>query len=230
MDNTSSINFTLLEKAIGYHFNDRSLLTLALCHSSNSQNTGMSNERLEFLGDAVISIVISEYLYRSAPDANEGKLSKLRSSAVSTAALAEASRLLDLKSFALTGKSLGNVSLSDSVHANLFESVAGALFLDGGIANARIFVCSALKGYLDQLISRGPEVNYKSLLQITLQKNGNDLPTYKVVSCRGENHNRIFDIRVILNGRTFEAGSGSSKKEAEQDAARKCLKAMGKLQ
>lgn len=222
-------NISALETRIGYSFKDSGLLSLSLCHASDIQSTGMSNERLEFLGDAVISAVISEHLFRCLPDQNEGQLSKLKSAAVNTSALASVCKRLELNTCACIGNSLSERSLPESVLANLYESLVAAVFLDGGYKAAADFIHSSMEDILHQLMDSGPSENYKSMLQNLTQKKNQKLPEYKTLTIQGEKHNREFAITVTVNGIEYGPGHGRSKKEAEQAAAKICLESTNVL-
>ncbi len=219
----------MLETKISYSFKDTKLLELSLSHASAIQSTGKSNERLEFLGDAILSAVISDHLFRSLPDRDEGQLSKLKSAAVNTTTLAGLGRELELDTYACIGKSLSERPLPDSIFANLYESLVAAVYVDGGYEAARKIIHFCMSHILQRLIDSGPAENYKSRLQNMTQKKNQKLPEYKTLHVHGEKHNREFSISVMVNGVEYGPCRGSSKKEAEQAAAKRCLESMNVL-
>lgn len=219
-----------LEKRIDYKFNNKNYLIEALTHSSfaNERHNGYkSNERMEFLGDAVLSIVSAEYLYHKYPDMPEGELSKLRSSLVCTDSLSGFARRIDLGSALFLGKGEAHSGGQNrpSILENAFEALIAAVYLDGGMENARKFVLS----FLDSTIENHQInfVDYKSTLQEIVQQNPDENVSYYLVSERGPDHNKVFEVEVHLNSNVIGKGIGRSKKSAEQEAAREALKLMG---
>ncbi|MBQ7903431.1 MAG: ribonuclease III [Oscillospiraceae bacterium] len=215
-----------LEKNIGYHFKDKELLRTAVTHSSyaNESRGNMAyNERLEFLGDAVLQLITSEKLFRENPDMPEGRMSKQRAALVCEDALAGYSAEIHLGDFLLLGK--GEEATGGrqrpSILADAFEAVTGAIFLDGGMDNAKKFV----RHFLDA--AHLSLKDYKTLLQEIIQKNPGERLSYVVTGESGPDHDKVFDVEVHLNSNIIGRGTGKSKKQAEQAAAKEALALMG---
>ena len=215
-----------LEKNIGYHFMDKNLLKTAVTHSSyaNENRGGMAyNERLEFLGDAVLQLITSEKLFKENPDMPEGRMSKQRAALVCEDALAGYSHEIHLGDFMLLGK--GEEATGGrkrpSILADAFEAVIGAIFLDGGMDNAKKFV----RRFLDD--AHLSLKDYKTLLQEIIQKNPGERLSYVVTGESGPDHNKVFNVEVHLNSNVIGKGTGKSKKQAEQAAAKEALALMG---
>ena len=215
-----------LEKNIGYHFKDKELLRTAVTHSSyaNESRGNMAyNERLEFLGDAVLQVITSEKLFRENPDMPEGRMSKQRAALVCEDALAGYSAEIHLGDFLLLGK--GEEATGGrqrpSILADAFEAVTGAIFLDGGMDNAKKFV----RHFLDA--AHLSLKDYKTLLQEIIQKNPGERLSYVVTGESGPDHDKVFDVEVHLNSNIIGRGTGKSKKQAEQAASKEALALMG---
>ena len=216
----------VFENNIQYTFKDISLLELALTHSSyaNESKVHMEyNERLEFLGDAVLQLITSEKLYTENPNMPEGKMSKQRASLVCEDALAVYSKQIDLGRFMLLGKGEENTGGRErpSVLADAFEALIGAIFLDGGIEPAKKFV----RRFLDD--AHLTVQDFKTLLQEIIQKNPGERLSYVVVGESGPDHDKSFEVEVRLNSNPIGRGEGKSKKQAEQQAAKEALGLMG---
>ncbi|MBQ9517345.1 MAG: ribonuclease III [Eubacterium sp.] len=219
-----------LERKIEYTFKNRDYLIEALTHSSyaNENAGGFScNERMEFLGDAVLSIISAEYLYTKFPEMPEGKLTKLRSSLVCTQSLSAFAREIELGSRLKMGKGETACGGSErpSVLENAFEALIAAIYLDGGMDEAKRFVLRFLSREVDS-----HHVNfrdYKSLLQEIIQQNPDETLTYTVVGTSGPDHDKRFDVELKLNSNIIGKGHGTSKKNAEQLAAKEALELMG---
>jgi ribonuclease-3 len=216
----------VFENNIQYTFKDISLLELALTHSSyaNESKVHMEyNERLEFLGDAVLQLVTSEKLYTENPDMPEGKMSKQRAALVCEEALSEYSKQIDLGRFMFLGKGEENTGGRErpSVLADAFEAVIGAIFLDGGIEPAKKFI----RRFLDD--AHHYNQDFKTLLQEIIQKNPGERLSYVVVGESGPDHDKSFTVEVRLNSNPIGTGTGKSKKQAEQQAAKEALGLMG---
>lgn len=214
------------EKNIGYTFKNKDFLKLALTHSSyanESKKQGAYNERLEFLGDAVLQLVTSEKLYKENPDMPEGQLSKQRAAIVCEDALAGYSRRISMGDFLQVGKGEESTGGREraSILADAFEAVVGAIFLDTGIENAKKFILSFVD---DAHLSLQ---DYKTLLQEIIQKNPGERLSYIVESETGPDHDKNFKVGVFLNSNPIGSGSGKSKKQAEQQAAKEALGLMG---
>jgi ribonuclease-3 len=215
-----------LEERLGVRFRDRSLLDLALRHGSFSHERGRdpekSYERLEFLGDAVLSLVVSDDLYRRNPDADEGGLAKQRARIVNEAALASVARRLNLGQYLLLGRGeeKGGGRQRPSMLADAVESVIGAVYIDSGFGVAHHLVTRWL-GELGDVLQRAGE-DFKSQLQERLQRR-RQMPRYRIAQEEGPDHARSFVAVVEAGGRTVGEGRGNSKKEAEQAAASDAL-------
>ena len=214
---------------IGYEFKDGSLLETALTHSSYARENGdlqsSCNERLEFLGDAYLDAIISEELYSRLPDENEGVLTKQRALIVCGASLAEVAREIELGKELKLGKGEEQAGGRDreSIIANAVEAVIAAIVMDGGYQLARKFVLEHFEKRIQDVISGRVHTDYKSELQEYYQSNGPVEIKYDLLSEEGPDHDKTFYVRVMINGTERGKGSGKSKKEAEQNAARDAL-------
>jgi ribonuclease-3 len=218
----------LLESVLGHTFGDRSLLKQALTHPSlgyEMQRTQPDNQRLEFLGDAVLQLILSEILYLKFPLADEGMLTKVRAQVVSTKALSIVAKRIHLGGFLLMGR--GEESSGgrerDSTLADALEALAGAIFLDGGMDAARSMTCSLFRHTLENLGSSPVEENPKGQLQEILQAISPKAPSYEILQESGPDHAKSFLSKVIWCGTELGRGLGRSKKEAEVEAARSAL-------
>lgn len=219
-----------LEKRIGYKFKNKDYLMEALTHSTFAyeRDNGMKcNERLEFLGDAVLSAISAEFLFEKYPDMPEGQLTKLRASLVCTDSLSGFARKIDLGKALLLGKGEANTGGADrpSNLENAFEALIAAIYLDGGMECARTFVL----GFLNEALENH-NINfkdYKTTLQEVVQKNPGENVTYVLVGESGPDHNKEFVMEVHLNSNVIGVGKGRSKKSAEQAAAKEALELMG---
>lgn len=204
------------EEAIQYEFQDPSLLRRSLTHSSAATTRLDCNERLEFLGDAVLGAVICEHLFARFPDRREGQLTQQKSHLVSRAVCTDVGARLGLHQFIFVGKGLA--SIPDSLKAAVVESVIAAIYLDGGLEEARAFI---LRAFEPELQDGGDSEadNSKSLLQEETQKHGSVVPRYKILNERGPDHAREFQVAVAVGELRFVGDWARSKKLAEQDAA-----------
>ncbi|MDP1836845.1 MAG: ribonuclease III [Chlamydiales bacterium] len=213
-----------IETKIGYVFQDKSLLTLAFIHRSfineSREFVQEHNERLEFLGDSVLGLLVAEYLYRYLPETPEGELSYLRSRLVEASSCVLYVQKLDLGSYLLLGKGerMNDGRGRESILADLFEAVIGAVYIDGGIEAARRFLFKNYSTEMQQILSR-PVRNWKALLQDHTQKKYQQTPYYLVIHESGPDHSKIFEIAVLVNEKEWGRGVGPSKKEAQQAAA-----------
>ena len=223
---------TDLQNKIGYQFKNPALLNEALTHSSYANEHKSQhikyNERLEFLGDSVLSIVVSDYIYKNCPELPEGELTKLRASLVCEKSLYEFAKKIDLGKYLILSKGERNNGGTDrpSILSDAFEALIAAIYIDGGIAPASKhilnFVIPAIKN------SKKKKINdYKTTLQEILQKNPGEKLEYVLVKESGPDHNKHFFVEVHLNSNVIGKGGGKSKKEAEQQAAREALELMG---
>ncbi len=216
-----------LEVAIGYSFRNITLLQNALTHSSYANerwhNSLMSNERLEFLGDSVLGMVVAEYLYRNFPDRPEGELTRMRADMVCEQALAVVANKIRLGDHLLLGRGeeQGGGRNRASILADAVESVIAATFLDGGMDAAKAFINTFI--LCDVPVTRLHNADYKTALQEQVQRKKNQVLSYVMVGQSGPDHDKRFDVEVRLNDAVVGRGTGSSKKRAEQDAARNAM-------
>ncbi|MCL2014346.1 MAG: ribonuclease III [Oscillospiraceae bacterium] len=209
----------------GYSFRDKELLFEALCHSSysNEYNMKKNNERLEFLGDSVLSLIVAAHLFKKFPGIVEGDLSKIRASLVRDKSLAKNAKDIGLGEMLLLGKGEDNTGGRKrvSILEDAFEAVIGAIFLDGGIEPAREFVLR----FVPENISKKPDMgfDYKTELQEIIQRNPDDKVSYTPVEESGPAHDKVFKMQVTLNNKAIGEGEGKSKKLAEQMAAKNAL-------
>ncbi|MBR6510255.1 MAG: ribonuclease III [Clostridia bacterium] len=219
------------EKKLGYTFKNPNLLLNALTHSSyaNETRNGISsNERLEFLGDSVLSVIVSDYIFKEFSKIPEGELTKLRASLVCEKSLCGFSRELNLGKYLKLGKGedKGGGRERDSILADAFEAVLAAIYLDGGMEEARRHV---MRFILPELEQTDDEVfkDYKTALQEIIQRNPEESVTYTLKGESGPDHDKVFEVQVHLNSNVIGEGKGKSKKRAEQMAAKQALTLMG---
>jgi len=214
-----------LEAKLGIAFLNRSLLNQSLTHSSYANESKIKiydNERLEFLGDAVIKLVISEYLYNKFPGHNEGDLTKIRAVAISDDILSLVAKKLKISIFILLGSNerrTGGYERKSNL-ANVLEALIGAIYLDSGLGKARDILLELLVPEIDKISKVGYMKDFKSALQEYVQKKKWGLPDYKVIKEVGPKHKKIFIMEVMIRGDSYGIGRGPNKKEAEQSAAR----------
>ena len=217
-----------LEKKLGYTFHNKELLRQALTHSSfaNERLPGKDNERLEFLGDSVLGFITAEYLFKTLRKTPEGELTKLRANAVCERALAGFARELDLGGYLLLGKGEQNTGGADrpSILSDAFESVIAAIYLDGGMEEARRFVLRFITNIATDVSAA---TDYKTLLQEVIQKNPDEHLSYVLAAEAGPDHDKTFTVEVYMNSNCNATGEGHSKKKAEQAAAKEALRLMG---
>ncbi len=219
-----------LEQQIHHRFKDETLAIQALTHSSAKDKDLPCNERLEFLGDAILGHVVSEYLYRHFPGFEEGELSSMKSIIVSAKTLAEKAREIQLDRILILGRGLAEKrQLPQSILCNAFEAVIAALYLDAGLEAAREFILSTIRLKIDEILKDEHEKNYKSLLQDHAQRKLCTIPDYYVTNETGPDHRKMFEVMVELEGRRYGPAWGSNKKEAEQRAAKLALETLGLL-
>lgn len=211
-----------MKTILGYTFKDPSLLKQALSHPSTKNETNNSNERLEFLGDAVLSMVVSEILYREFPDKEEGQLSIIKSEIISRSILSTVALAEKLEKEIILGK--GIKQISSSMLANTLEAILGAIYLDGGLEAVREIVNRLFLDRIRKVAQQPNEVNYKASLQQYTQKYFKLIPKYHIVSISGSSHSPIFEVTVKVNNQIYGVGSGRTKKQAEQNAAKEALK------
>ena len=203
-----------------YTFRDPSLLTSALTHASSAGHRLESNERMEFLGDAILGFVVCEYLYDTYPDLLEGDMTKIKSAVVSRRVCAQISQRINLADMLNLGKGMsGRPSLPNSVAAAVLESVIAAIYLDGGMEPARQFVLEHMKPYIHEAAESTHQSNFKSVLQQYAQRHLPYNPQYVLLDEKGPDHAKCFEVCVEIDGRRFSSAWANSKKEAEQKAA-----------
>lgn len=227
-DSGDAEQIAAVSRLVGYRFKDQRLLLIGLCHRSfmrTLEKGSDSYERLEFLGDSVLGLVISEQLYRDRPGETEGNLTKTKAMLVNETTLAQVGREIGLNAFirlsADEDKSGGRDR--NSIIADAFEAVIGAIYLDGGIDPARAFILKEIYGRRDSIISDLAQRNYKGELLELVQSKGDGVPKYDVISEAGPDHDKTFHVIVTVAGEKVGDGTGQSKKEAEQRAAATAL-------
>ncbi len=209
---------------LGYHFRDERLLSEALTHASSADHRLQSNERMEFLGDAILGFVVCEFLYHTYTDLLEGEMTKVKSAVVSRKVCAQISHKLNLCSLLNLGKGMaGRSALPKSIEAAVFESIIAAIYLDSDLETARRFILEHIKPYIDESIESTHQSNFKSVLQQYAQKRLPSTPSYLLLDEKGPDHSKAFEICVELDGRRYPSAWAISKKEAEQRAALNAL-------
>lgn len=218
------------EALLQYQFKDTSLLSKALTHASVAQIRLDSNERMEFLGDAILGMVVCHHLYAKYPDLLEGDMTKIKSLVVSRAVCAEVAVEMGLADLLFLGKGMARqASLPHSVAAAVFESIIGALYLDGGLRRARTFIVRHIGPRIAAAMEDDHQNNFKSLLQQNAQRRWRGTPEYHILDEKGPDHSKCFEVAVVISGRHFSSAWGISKKLAEQQAARRALVELGVL-
>jgi ribonuclease-3 len=213
-----------IEEILVYRFRDPTLLREALTHASGADHRLASNERLEFLGDAILGAVVCALLFRKFPDYLEGDLTKIKSNVVSRRICAKISDELGLDQFLVIGKGMGShAQTPPSVLADVFESLIGAIYLDGGIDAAHEFIVRHIEPEIDAAVDGHGGVNYKSNLQQVAQREYGETPTYVLMDEKGPDHSKCFQISALIGERRFASAWGRNKKEAEQLAALNAL-------
>jgi ribonuclease-3 len=214
----------LAESIIGYEFKDKSLLEQALSHSSAVDSRDHSNERLEFLGDAVLGFIVCNETFQSFPDFEEGDMTKVKSAVVSRRVCAEIAQDLNLNRILKVGKGMSSGELPESVSGAAYEAIIGAIYLDTGFQSAQDFVLLTIAGRIDDAAASTHQDNYKSVLQQVGQKIAGFAPSYVVLDEQGPDHAKCFEICVELGSTRYTSKWGASKKQAEQLAALEALK------
>jgi len=221
----------LFQKHAQIRFKSLALLNLAFSHRSfaNEQADGVdNNEKLEFFGDSVLGLVVSEYLVTALPDKTEGDMAKIKSHVVSEESLAEIGRILRLDNFILIGKGeeYSGGRSKKALIADAMEAIIGAYYLDSGFKAVRTFIQNLLIPQINKVLEDRHKKDYKTLLQEYVQKRFKSYPRYRIVHRKGPDHNRTFWIEVGIGKRTYGPGTGKNKKEAEQQAAGIAYKAL----
>ena len=222
-----------LEERIGYRFSDAGLLYQALVHRSwlneRPELDLEDNERLEFLGDSILEFVTTKYLYDKYPGETEGRLTMMRAVVVDRRNCARIAREMRLGDFVLVGRGerVEEGTVKNSILANAFEAIVASIFLDGGMERARDFVLRMIEKYSPD-VEKKVSGNFKAELQVYVQREHGIIPRYEVVSAMGPNHQKIFEVKVLIGGKVYGQGKGLSKKAAEQAAAKSALRKMRK--
>lgn len=218
------------QDVISYKFSNLNLLKQSLTHSSACATRADSNERLEFLGDAVMGLVICEEIFTRAPDLPEGDMTKIKSSVVSRETCAAVSAEIGLTELLHLGKGIIlSSSMPSSLGAAVLESVIGAVYLDGGLEPAREFILTRMGSHLAAAMASDHQRNFKSLLQQYAQRKFSRTPQYDMLDEKGPEHSKCFEIAVRVGGRQFPSAWGNSKKQAEQKAALSALLELGAI-
>ncbi len=221
-----------IEAKLGHHFANKQLLTLAFTHCSyvnESRTTTQHNERIEFLGDSVLGLMVSEYLYRTLPNLPEGELSSLRAKLVEASSCISYIQKLDLEKYLLLGRGerMNDGRGRETILSDLLEAIIGAIFLDGGFNAAQKFFFDKFKDEIDGIL-QAPLRNPKAILQDLCQKKYQITPHYKVLNEIGPDHSKVFKVVVMLDENEMGYGEGPSKKEAQAAAAKNALGAFPK--
>jgi ribonuclease III len=211
------------QEDLGYRFTNLDLLKSALTHTSGANTRANSNERLEFLGDSVLGLIVCEYLFHKYPHFQEGDMTKVKSAVVSRQACTNFSRDLHLEDSLFLGRGMQDREVPASLLANVFESVVGAVFLDSDYATARSFVLPILQSEIEVFIQGMNQSNHKSLLQTMVQRQGCDVPRYQILDEQGPDHARSYKIAVFIGYQRYPAAWGVNKKEAESRAAQNAI-------
>jgi ribonuclease III len=224
------VSLDSLQLKVGYTFSNPKLLEMALLHASVVDRRHESNERLEFLGDAVLGMIVCHELYSRFPHYLEGELTKIKSMLVSRKTCADVIEKSGLTQFLKIGKGMNAYrKLPRSCSAALYESVIGAIFLDGGLEPTRNFILATLGPMLDQADANQHQENFKSMLQQYAQRTMDTTPIYELLDEKGPDHSKCFEVGVVIGSRRFTGAWGPSKKEAEQLAAHRALRELNLL-
>ena len=218
-----------LQERSGYHFNDLKLLREAMTHASSADHRRDSNERLEFLGDAVLGLVVCQAVFQRLPEALEGELTKIKSAVVSRRICARVADKLRLTEPLILGQGMGMAELPKSLAAGVFEAFVGAMYIDGGLDPARRFILANMSAEIEHAARSDHQFNFKSQLQQYSQRHLSAAPQYELLDEKGPDHSKCFEIAVNVGGRQFASAWGPSKKEAEQKAAHTALVELGAL-
>ncbi len=220
-----------IEQIVGYKFSDRNLLVKALSHSSAVDSRFLSNERLEFLGDAVLGVVVCQLLFEQFPDYLEGNLTKIKSMLVSRRTCARIAKQLGIQKFLTVGKGMETSrALLGSLAAGTLEAIIAAVYIDGGYDAARNFIVKLFEPLILQADAEHPHGNFKSVLQQYVQQRFNIVPVYELLDEKGPDHDKCFESVVVISGRYFSSAWGTTKKEAEQKAAYNALIELGVIE
>ena len=220
------MNLENLEENIGYHFKNKELLKNELTHTSYAyEHHVASNEKLEFLGDSILEFVSSEFMYNKYTNLKEGEMTKVRATVVCEESLYKIAKLHNFSDFLLLGKSEVTTggTKRPAILADSVEAVIAAIFIDGGLEEAKRFIIKNLDKEIDIATKNVGKKDYKTVLQEELQKNGDVKIEYTIIKETGPDHDKRFEAEVSLNGKVLATGKGKSKKEAEMQAAKKAM-------
>lgn len=216
------------ERVLGYQFKNPDLLKEALTHASSADNRLNSNERMEFLGDAVLDLIICETLYQRFPEYQEGDMTKVKSAVVSRRTCAEVSNETGLTDLLIIGKGISSrSSMPSSLAAAVYESIVAAIYLDGGFEVVKEYVLRTMTPKVDAIASNSHHQNYKAVLQQHAQRMLGATPIYELLDEKGPDHSKCFEVCVTVDGRRFTSAWGPNKKMAEQKAALLALEDLG---
>ena len=216
------------EKVLGYTFKNPQLLLESLTHASIADNRLLSNERMEFLGDSVLDVIICEALYLRFPEYLEGELTKVKSAVVSRRTCAEVSNETGLTDLLITGKGISSRELMpSSLAAAVYESVTAAIYLDGGFEAVKEYVLRTMTPKIECIAANSHQQNYKAVLQQHAQKLLGGAPMYQLLDEKGPDHSKCFEVCVVIEGKRFNSAWGPNKKMAEQKAALLALEELG---
>jgi len=223
-------NLEQLEELLEYQFNDIELLHKAMTHSSLADNRSDSNERLEFFGDAILDLVICQRLFEKFPDYQEGDLTKVKSMLVSRKTCSKIAAGLEFSRFAKVGKGMEKTrAMAGSISAGIFEAIVAAIYLDGGHDKAKEFILRLFDPLIEKASSEQHHENFKSLLQQHCQRKFSVTPEYLLLDEKGPDHNKCFEVGIVIEHRHFPTAWGVTKKDAEQRAAFNTLVELGVL-
>lgn len=231
LENKINKNVDAFEKNINYSFKNKDYILEALTHSSfsNENRNYKFNERMEFLGDSILGMVVSDYIFNREQNVAEGELTKIRANVVCEESLSIVAKNIELGRYILLGKGekISGGRNRDSILADAMEAIIAAIYLDGGIEEARNFVMKMLGDRIDETIEGNIFRDYKTSLQEVVQRQNNAI-NYKLIDAKGPDHNKKFIVEALLNGKAVGVGEGKSKKEAEKEAAKNALVTLGK--
>lgn len=233
VDSERKKNLLLFEKSTGVRFRKLDILNLALSHRSYSNEFSGdidNNEKLEFLGDSVLGIVVSDYLFRIMSERPEGELARIKSFVVSEGSLAEIAKAINVDKYILIGKGEENSGGREkkAILADCMEAIFGAYYLDSGFKSAQNFILRFLIPEIDKVLANKHRKDYKTLLQELVQKKYKSYPKYSLLKKTGPDHDRTFWVEVLIKGEVFGSGIGKNKKAAEQKAASEAYKSITK--
>jgi ribonuclease III len=218
------------QELLGYQFTSPEILAKALTHSSVAPNRQDSNERMEFLGDAVLALVVCHELYDYSDEFTEGEMTKIKSTVVSRSTCAIVAQEIGICEQLFLGKGMSRRGeLPLSVAAAVFESIIGAIYLDGGMEPAKDFILHHIRPHIDEALANEHQQNYKSMLQQYAQQRMGLTPEYQLLDEKGPDHSKCFEVAVTVEGRHFPSAWGMTKKQAEQGAAQLALIELGLL-